>query len=105
MPSRSSKVSVGNPIMKYSFTLLHPPWKASDTFSIRSASVTPLLITSRRRWVPASGAKVRDDLRTFWVSSRDSFSTLSMRRDGRLMDTRFSDRRFISSRMSSGRQV
>ena len=69
--------------MKYSFTVLQPLSKASVTARIRSSSVTPLLITSRMRWVPASGARVRPDLRTFWASSRDCFTKLSIRMEGR----------------------
>ena len=95
---------MGKPIIKYSFTLLQPPWKASVTFSTRSCSVTPLLITSRRRCVPASGAKVRLDFFTCWVSSRESLSTLSMRREGKLTDTRFSRNSAINARINSGRQ-
>ena len=91
--------------MKYSFTLFHPPSKASRTLSSRSCSVTPLLITSRIRCVPASGAKVRLVFLTCWVSSRLSFSTLSIRRLGRLMETRFSFMFFISALISSGRQL
>ena len=47
-----------------------------------SSSVTFLLITSRRRCVPASGAKVRDDLRTAATRSISSLEKLSTRSDG-----------------------
>ena len=105
MPSKSSVVSVGSPIMKYSLTLLHPPWKASETLLIRSSSVTPLLMTSRRRCVPASGANVRLVFFSFCVASSESFSTLSRRSDGSEIDTCFSSKRRISSRINSARQV
>lgn len=49
----------------------------------RSSSYRFLLITSRRRWVPASGAKVRPLLRTFWMFSIRSRLKLSARSDGR----------------------
>ena len=48
-----------------------------------SSSVTFLLITSRSRWVPASGAKVRPLLRTFCSRSISSREKLSARREGR----------------------
>ena len=62
MPSTSSSVSVGRPSMKYSFTDDQPPEKAVRQDWRMSSSVTFLLMASRRRWVPASGAKVRPDL-------------------------------------------
>ena len=49
MPSMSSSVSVGRPIMKYSFTAFQPSENASVTARIKSSSVTPLFITSRSR--------------------------------------------------------
>ena len=55
----SSDVSVGRPIMKYSFTVVQPPEKALSAVERISSSVRFLLITSRSRWVPSSGAKVR----------------------------------------------
>lgn len=53
--------------MKYSFTLFQPPEKAVAQVERISSSVTFLLIASRRRCVPASGANVRPLLRTFWM--------------------------------------
>ncbi len=41
-----------------------------------------LLITSRRRWEPASGAKVRPLFRTFCIFAASFGSNLSIRRDG-----------------------
>ena len=90
--------------MKYSFTVLQPHSKASVTERIKSSSVTPLLITSRRRWVPASGARVRPDFFTCWVSSRDCFTMLSMRMLGRDTLTRLSLYRSINAWISWGRQ-
>ena len=39
-------------------------------------------MTSRRRWVPASGAKVRLDLRTELIFSTSSSEKLSTRKEG-----------------------
>ncbi|GBE29683.1 hypothetical protein BMS3Bbin04_00705 [bacterium BMS3Bbin04] len=63
MPTKSASVSVGNPIMKYSLTELYPSLNASSVALSRSDSLEFLFITSRNRWVPASGAKVIPDLR------------------------------------------
>ena len=48
-----------SPSIKYSFTLFQPPSKACPAPSKIISSVSPLLITSRSLWEPASGAKVR----------------------------------------------
>lgn len=45
-------------IMKYSFTCCQPCSNSLRTCSISPSSVTPLLMMSRRRWLPASGASV-----------------------------------------------
>ena len=58
MPLMSSSVSVGRPIMKYSLQRRHPAANAASMAPNRSSSVTFLLMTSRRRCVPASGANV-----------------------------------------------
>ena len=47
-----------------------------------SCSVMFLLIASRRRWLPASGAKVNPLLRTRCTSSSSRGVMLSMRSDG-----------------------
>ena len=75
--------------MKYSFTPVQPDSKASEQALSRSSSVTFLLITSRMRWVPASGAKVRPALRTDCIFSNSSFRRESMRKLGKATDTRF----------------
>ena len=49
MAFSSSIVSVGCPSMKYSFTFCQPPSKACPAPSRMISSVSPLLITSRRR--------------------------------------------------------
>ena len=72
IPSRSSWVSVGRPIMKYSFKTRHPQEKTVRAVSMISSSVIFLLITSRRRWVPASGAMVKPVLRTRRICSMTS---------------------------------
>ena len=64
MPSRSAYVSVGSPIIKYSFTEVYPTSKAFSILSI-SASVMFLFMTSLSLCVPASGAKVSELLLEF----------------------------------------
>ena len=83
--------------MKYSLTPFHPDSKASEQALKRSSSVTFLLITSRMRWVPASGAKVRPALRTDCIFSNSSLSRESMRKLGRATDTRFFSMRSMTS--------
>ena len=83
------------------FTLFQPASKASCAERSRSSSCTPLLMTSRRRWVPASGANVSPALRTDCMRSRSSFMNASMRRDGNEIETRF----FSNSSMISGTSV
>ena len=83
MARRSSSVSVGSPTMKYSLTCLHPYSRSFWTCSMISSSVMPLLMTSRRRWLPASGASVMpvrrmEDMRSMMLSSMDP-----TRREGR----------------------
>ncbi len=90
--------------MKYSFTADQPWSKASVTERIRSASVTPLLITSLSRWVPASGARVSAVFLTFCVCLSVSVSTLSMRWEGSAMRTRRAANFSTIARASSGRQ-
>ena len=58
MPRTSSSSSVGRPIMKYSFMRWKPRPNTRSAELVMSSSVTFLVITSRMRWVPASGAKV-----------------------------------------------
>ncbi len=82
MPSKSSSVSVGRPIIKYSLILLQPLPKAMRATLSRLASSTPLLITSRRRWVPASGAKVKPVFFPFCISLARFMEKLSTRSDG-----------------------
>ena len=69
--------------MKYSFTAFHPPEKAVFRLSVSSSSVTFLLMASRRRWVPASGAKVSPAFRPRWSRCISSMEKLSARREGR----------------------
>ena len=53
-----------------------------QTLLIRSSSVTPLLMTSRRRWVPGFGREGQAGLSSPSASaSSESFSTLSRRSD------------------------
>ena len=56
--------------------------KASEQVFSISSQVTFLLMTSRRRWVPASAAKVRPLLRTLVVFSIRLWEKLSIRREG-----------------------
>ena len=56
--------------------------KASEQVFSISSHVTFLLMTSRRRWVPASAAKVRPLLRTLVVFSMRLWEKLSIRREG-----------------------
>ena len=63
----SSIVSVGKPIIKYSFTLVHPPEKAVLQVFNSSSSFTFLLIASLNLCEPASGAKVKPLLRTVLI--------------------------------------
>ena len=67
--------------------------------------VTFLLMTSRKRWVPASAAKVRPLLRTFVVFSTSDSEKLSTRRDGSdKLTWSASAQEFSSSRISSSRE-
>ncbi len=79
--------------MKYSLSPVKPPARAARTASSNWASSIPLLIVSRRSWVPASGARVSEPR---WPAANSpSFSAAeSMRSDG--SDTRSPGR---SSRM------
>ena len=59
-----------------------------------------MLITSRRRCVPASGAKVRPLLRTFATFSISSGEKLSMRSEG---SERFTLSRSVQGSMSDSK--
>ena len=83
----SSTVSVGRPSIKYSFTRFQPASKACLAPFRITSSVRPLLITSRRRWEPASGAKVRLLFLISWTLLITSREKASMRREGREMFT------------------
>ena len=73
MPSTSSSVSVGSPIMKYSFMRENPRPNTRCADSRMSSSVTFFATTSRMRCVPASGANVSPPARTLAISpSRSS---------------------------------
>ena len=104
MPATSASVSVGRPIMKYSFTFVQPLLKAIETVRLSSSSCTFLLMTSRRRCVPASGAKVRPLLRTEAILSVSSVEKLSTRSDGSETLTRSSSVQVCSVSSSSNRQ-
>ena len=80
---KSSAVSVGSPIIKYSLMTCHPRSKASLTVAIISASLIFLLITSRSRWLPASGAIVNPVLRTVLISFISSGVRVPALKDGR----------------------
>ena len=82
----SSSVSVGRPIMKYSFIRRQPLRNAFSAAVSMSFSVTFLLMTSRRRWLPASGANVRPPRLDPPTSAAISTPNESRRCDG--MDTR-----------------
>jgi hypothetical protein len=83
IPSTSSSVSVGRPHMKYSFTCRQPAAYAAATVSIRSCSLTCLLITRRSRSEPPSGANVSPDRRPLRDSSlARSMLNASTRVDG-----------------------
>ena len=69
--------------MKYSLTFFQPLAKAALTACSRSSSVTPLLITSRIRWLPASGANVRPLFRTACTFLATSTLNASMRKLGK----------------------
>ena len=84
----SSSVSVGRPHMKYSFTWRQPAPYAAVTVSIRSCSVTILLMTLRSRSDPPSGANVRPERRPLRDSSlARSMLNASTRVEGRLRPT------------------
>ena len=69
------------------------------------SQVTFLLMTSRRRWVPASAAKVKPLLRTLVVFSTRDCEKLSTRRDGSdRLTWSVSAQEFSSSRISSRRE-
>ena len=87
MPLMSSSVSVGSPTMKYSLQRRQPAAKAASMAENKSSSVTFLLMTSRSRWVPASGAKVRPPF--FWPATSSAISTpkASRRWEGTLTRT------------------
>jgi hypothetical protein len=88
MASRSFGVSVGSPTMKYSLIRRQPAEKALRVAASTSESVKGLLITRRRRSVPASGAMVNPDLRTV-LTRRARFGVrVSARREGRLAEMR-----------------
>ena len=80
MPCTSSSVSVGSPIMKYIFIADQPSSKATVHEFITSCSVMFLLITSRIRCVPASGAMVKPVLRTLAISRASDSVTPDARR-------------------------
>ncbi len=82
MPSTSSSVSVGRPIMKYSLRRDQPEAKAASAAPKISSSVSCLRITSRSRCVPASGAKVRPVLRTSWILFASDTEKASARSEG-----------------------
>ena len=63
--------------------VFQPPENAIFTVFISSSSWTFLLITSRRRWVPASGANVRPLFRTDLIFVINSLENPSTRREGR----------------------
>ena len=83
IPRISSSVSVGCPSMKYSLTLVQPPSKARAEPCKITSSVSPLLMTSRSLWLPASGAKVRLDFFTSCTLLMTSREKASIRKDGR----------------------
>ena len=83
IPVTSSNVSVGKPIMKYSFTASQPAASASSAAENRSDSLTFLLITSRSRWVPASGVKVSPSLSPRLNPFSQTNGKESSRKDGR----------------------
>ena len=62
---------------------VQPSVKATFTVWSSCSSVTFLLMTSRIRWEPASGAKVRPLFRTELMRSISSGEKLSTRRLGR----------------------
>ena len=69
------------------------------------SQVTFLLMTSRRRWVPASAAKVRPLLRTLVVLSTMLLEKLSTRSDGSdRLTWSASAQAFSRSRSSSNRE-
>ena len=59
-----------------------PDIKALAQVDRISSSFRFLLMTSRSRWVPASGAKVKPLFRTVWSFSISSLEKLSARREG-----------------------
>ena len=83
IPAISSYVSVGRPIMKYSFTLSQPPLKAFRAPSIMFSFVRPLFITFLSLCVPASGANVSELFFTSWILLMTSREKASIRSDGR----------------------
>ena len=102
IPAKSSSVSVGSPIIKYNLTVFQPDLKAFVHAANKSSSLTPLLITSRIRCVPASGAKVRPLLRTCCTFFAISMEKLSIRKDGKLTLTCLSLNSSMSISTNSG---
>jgi len=82
MASRSSRVSPGRPIMKYSLTCRQPCCTSFCACRSSSSSVTPLLMASRRRWLPASGARVAPVRRMPAIRAMMESSTEPTRSEG-----------------------
>ena len=81
MPSMSSIVSVGRPIIKYNFTVVQPLSKAFVQVWRISSSEIFLFITSLSLCVPASAAKVSPlflTILSFSTSSSEKLSTLKL---------------------------
>ena len=103
MPLMSSSVSVGRPIIKYSFMRSQPWENDALTAFMRSSSVTPLLMTSRMRCVPASGAKVRPPFFSPATSLAISTPKESRRSEGSDTEMPLPDRFALSLRSTSSR--
>ena len=101
IPSISSFVSVGNPVIKYNLTRFHPASNANLHPCKISSWVRFLLMTSLSLWVPASGANVKLLLRTPWTFVIKSTESSSILREGKDIFTfsvlHMSKRPFIKS--------
>ena len=91
--------------MKYSFTLFQPSPNSNCAASINSLSRYSFWITSRSRWVPASGASVKPVFRTRRISSKMCGESASTRVDGSETATFRSEKRFITDRSSGLTQL
>ena len=99
MAIKSSSVSVGRPIMKYSFMDSHPASNTCWADFSRSSSVIPLLITSLSLSLPASGAMVNPVFLTRFISDISSGVIVSTLMEG--SDMAIFSSEYLSIRLAS----